>query len=65
MTTLESRDKLDSTLTHRLLNLTLESEREKTTPWCVLQVGCAGLFILLQGQFLQCILSCKQVWRLR
>ena len=31
----ESRDKLDSTLTPILLNIILESEREKRASWCV------------------------------
>ena len=35
MMTPESRDKLDSTLTPILLNITLESEREKRASLCV------------------------------
>ena len=53
MTTPESRDKLDSTLTPNYLTYPRsKSERRENSLVCVSQVRGGGLYIALQGQFL-------------
>jgi hypothetical protein len=56
----EFQDKLNFTLAPRLLNLTLESEMHRELLG-MLQVGCAGLFILNLSWFLKRSLFWTQV----